>query len=171
MKNTICENCGKDSNIFVKYVYKNGTEHVREQCLSCGRLHSKGYLKKNFNIDSLPLMDKYARERYSDLKYKKSMIKIILSEYSAKHYKRQLNYYRNKYLHSEEWKHKRQLIMDYYNWTCQKCGLDAQDLHHTTYKNIFKEKFEDLQPLCRACHKEEHELIQPLQELRTERKH
>ena len=43
---------------------------------------------------------------------------------------------------------------------CQRCGQYKRGLqvHHKTYKNIFKEEPEDLEVLCVLCHREEHNL-------------
>jgi len=156
MENTLCESCGNDTNKFVKCIYTNNTEHIREQCQFCGKLHSKSYKKNNFNLTKVPYMSKFLKLKYTVNTIKVSKIKNVLYEYQAKHQERQWNYYFNTYLKSDEWYHKRQLIMEYYNWTCQECGAEAKDLHHITYDNIFKEKFEDLQPLCRNCHTKKH---------------
>lgn len=158
MENTLCESCGNDTNKFVKCIYTNNTEHIREQCQSCGKLHSKSYKKINFNLTEVPYMSKLLKWKYTVNVKDVAKIKNVLYQYQAKHQERQWNYYFNKYLKSDEWQHKRQLIMGYYNWTCQECGAEAKDLHHITYDNIFKEKFEDLQPLCRNCHTKKHKL-------------
>ena len=42
---------------------------------------------------------------------------------------------------------------------CFCCGEKPELLHHSTYKHLFKEKDEDLIPLCKNCHIEVHDLI------------
>ncbi len=43
--------------------------------------------------------------------------------------------------------------------SCERCGSKIiLQLHHKTYENIFNEKDEDLELLCRKCHKLEHEI-------------
>lgn len=158
MEEINCNRCKSHVIHFVKYKMKNGIDILRKQCLDCGYLNSLNY-KRSFvkDFDSLPYHDKVLREKQRDIAIKKSYIKSVLFYYSQKHFERQKNYYRNVYLNSKEWKEKRELIMSFYNWICQKCGEKATDLHHVTYDNIFKEKFEDLQPLCRYCHENEHQ--------------
>lgn len=83
-------------------------------------------------------------------------IKKVFSNYRKTNFLNQRKYYREVYLFSDEWKEKRNLIMTYYNNTCQDCKKKATEVHHIHYKNIFKEKFEDLIPLCHLCHEKRH---------------
>ena len=152
-----CKKCSSNNLSFVRYEMVNGVEILRKQCFDCGFLDSHSYKRTTVpDFYSLPKVDEQLRQQYKTNVMKLRSVKSVLFYYSEKYFKRQLAYYRNTYLNSEEWKHKRQVVMDYYYWKCQKCGDFATDLHHITYDNIFKEKFEDLQPLCRSCHKKEH---------------
>lgn len=57
-----------------------------------------------------------------------------------------------KYLSSESWKGKSSLIINTYG-KCAICNKkDNLITHHKTYKNIFNEKFEDLECICSSCH-------------------
>ena len=41
---------------------------------------------------------------------------------------------------------------------CQKCKTkNADEVHHLTYENLFKEKLEDLISVCHDCHKKIHD--------------
>lgn len=61
------------------------------------------------------------------------------------------------YLGSPEWRNKRQEVFNSRSKCCERCKrVDNLEIHHKTYKNIYKEKLEDLQILCRSCHKSEH---------------
>lgn len=64
--------------------------------------------------------------------------------------------YRN-YLKSDAWA---QLKIDLYNQrgrNCEICGSSRRlEVHHLTYKNVYKEEPEDLLILCRKCHQQEH---------------
>jgi hypothetical protein len=66
------------------------------------------------------------------------------------------NYYKNVYLHSDEWNNKRAGIMRFYEHLCYDCGCTAQEVHHLTYDNIYQEKPQDLIPLCKNCHEVRH---------------
>ena len=72
--------------------------------------------------------------------------------------KRKRKYY--DYLQSNEWQVKRNQLFDLRGRVCERCNKDLNgkiaDVHHKTYKNIFNEKMEDLEVLCRPCHQKEH---------------
>ena len=60
------------------------------------------------------------------------------------------------YLKSDEWMKIRVEMLSIYK-KCARCDSKYQlQIHHKTYKNIFKEEPEDLEVLCKACHKAEH---------------
>jgi hypothetical protein len=152
-----CNKCDSDNINFVKHEMKNGVYNLRKQCFECGYLNTLNYKRKFFkDFYKLPDVDLDLRNLNKENAIIKSNIKLIMFNYSQLHFERSLKYYRNVYLKSDEWKHKRKLIMDYYKWMCAKCDNKATDLHHITYDNIFKEKFDDLMPLCRNCHNKEH---------------
>lgn len=64
------------------------------------------------------------------------------------------------YLQSKEWQDVRNRVFQKRGRSCERCGKDLQgkiaDVHHKTYKNLFNEKLEDLEVLCRPCHQDEH---------------
>ena len=64
--------------------------------------------------------------------------------------------YKDYYLKTTLWQLKRDLILEYYNNRCFDCKGMPKDIHHLSYKNIYKEEFEDLIPLCRHCHNLRH---------------
>ena len=61
-----------------------------------------------------------------------------------------------KYLQSDAWKEKRKTILKAAGFRCRKCGARATEVHHETYKRIYKEKLTDLTALCRKCHEAVH---------------
>jgi len=66
------------------------------------------------------------------------------------------NKYTN-YLSSTKWKYQRKKVMKLKGKRCSKCGSTKKlQLHHKTYRNIFREKDKDLIVLCIKCHKERH---------------
>lgn len=162
MEDLTCDKCQSENLSFVRYVFSNDTQHLRKQCNDCGRVLSKGY-KRTVVPDfwSLPEVDEVKRKHLWDTIKKISLAKSILLDFRLKRIAKDKEYYKNVYLLSSEWGIKRQAVMDAYNWECQKCDEKATQLHHTTYDNIFKEKFEDLLPLCRSCHEKEHQKSNP----------
>lgn len=72
-------------------------------------------------------------------------------------------WYRNMYLRSTHWRDIRSVKLIKSGFRCSKCGVPmwrSLDVHHLTYKNIWHEKLEDLQVLCRECHQKEHHVSQ-----------
>lgn len=64
------------------------------------------------------------------------------------------------YIKTQEWKEKRDLCIKLANYQCNRCGCKHQlQAHHLTYKNIFKEKQEDIECLCRKYHQKEHHIF------------
>lgn len=64
------------------------------------------------------------------------------------------------YLRTPEWREKREELFLLRGKKCEKCGSTKQiEVHHLHYKNIFNEKMEDLQVLCKPCHIEEHRIL------------
>lgn len=65
------------------------------------------------------------------------------------------------YLRSDHWRDIRESKLTTAGYKCEKCGKDAIDanleVHHLTYDRIGKERFGDLQVLCRNCHKATHD--------------
>jgi hypothetical protein len=68
-------------------------------------------------------------------------------------------WYRAVYLKSEHWRElrRRKLLESPH---CERCGCceSNPDIHHVNYRNIFDVETSDLLTLCRACHKQEHQV-------------
>ena len=63
----------------------------------------------------------------------------------------------HQYLLSDEWKKKRDLVVQRDQKKCTKCGsVKYLNVHHLRYDNIFNEPIEDLVTLCRDCHQVAH---------------
>ena len=61
------------------------------------------------------------------------------------------------YLKSDQWKMMRLGLLLMRGNKCEVCGeLDSLQVHHKHYRNIFKEKLEDLMVVCSSCHQEIH---------------
>ena len=68
------------------------------------------------------------------------------------------------YLKSNNWKLKKAEVLKVKKNKCESCGSTKKlEVHHKTYKNIFKESLSDLKLLCRNCHMKEHNIITPFQ--------
>lgn len=61
------------------------------------------------------------------------------------------------YLRSPEWKAKREELFKLRGKLCETCTSTRNiQVHHLTYKRVFNEKLNDLQVLCKSCHKKIH---------------
>jgi 5-methylcytosine-specific restriction endonuclease McrA len=61
------------------------------------------------------------------------------------------------YLQSEAWRHKRRWVLFRDERQCQHCGSRTQlEVHHRHYRNLGREKLEDLITLCKTCHQQQH---------------
>lgn len=70
----------------------------------------------------------------------------------------QYSYY--KYLNSPEWTQLKIDLFEFRGKNCERCGSDfCIEVHHKTYKNLYHEEPEDLEILCRRCHKTHHRRI------------
>ncbi len=64
------------------------------------------------------------------------------------------------YLKSNTWKIKRDKVVKRANNWCEICKVNrAWQVHHKTYKRIFRERLSDLVATCETCHKAEHNLL------------
>jgi len=71
-------------------------------------------------------------------------------------FKARQKWYREVYLLSEHWKGLRRAKLAI-SPKCEICGRKTRlDVHHLRYKNIYDVLVEDLQTLCRRCHKKHH---------------
>lgn len=61
------------------------------------------------------------------------------------------------YLESPVWRVKRQEALIFYGCICSRCNEYGNDVHHKTYERVGgNELIEDLEVLCRPCHKAHH---------------
>jgi hypothetical protein len=77
----------------------------------------------------------------------------------------QFNEYQD-YLNSPEWKIKADMAKEIACRQCESCGISPRmfnknshlQAHHNNYYNLYRETKEDIDVLCRACHKKAHGL-------------
>jgi 5-methylcytosine-specific restriction endonuclease McrA len=75
--------------------------------------------------------------------------------FNAKKYKR--TYY--KYLLSDEWQQIRNELFESRGRNCEIChSTKFLQIHHKTYKRVFREDPADLIIVCRTCHEKIHEI-------------
>lgn len=65
-----------------------------------------------------------------------------------------------RYLGSTLWTARKAAVIRYRGYRCERCGLEPStglQLHHRTYKRLGREHPDDLELLCRYCHKRHHQ--------------
>ncbi len=68
----------------------------------------------------------------------------------------QKKHYEN-YLKGKSWKRKRRKIMQLSGRVCRVCRKRrATQVHHETYKRLYRERTTDLTAVCGTCHKKIH---------------
>ena len=61
---------------------------------------------------------------------------------------------KEEYYKSEDWEKIRTFALHRAKHRCQRCGASGiLQVHHSTYNNLYNEKPEDLEVLCKKCHK------------------
>ena len=61
-----------------------------------------------------------------------------------------------RYLASREWALKKRQVRERSGGICERCGFRPMaEVHHVTYERLGRELLEDLQAICRPCHKYE----------------
>lgn len=63
-----------------------------------------------------------------------------------------------RYIESKWWAAKRLQKLRSEQFTCEKCGGQASEVHHKHYDSLGREKNKDLVSICRQCHQKEHDL-------------
>lgn len=151
---TFCANCGKyHSDICnCEFEYKliivsNGTRRVWEICKKCKHTGSKNFKLKDFDLSKLEKVFN------SDISEKRKELVDHWEQFELKN----ISKYRL-YLQSEEWKKKRNQVIERDNGFCRRCSNKGTDVHHLHYNNIYNEDLNDLILLCRSCHEKEHNL-------------
>ena len=61
------------------------------------------------------------------------------------------------YMQSDQWRTKRKYAIHKAGYKCDICRSKlCLEVHHKTYENLGNEKDEELQVLCKRCHKDLH---------------
>lgn len=63
------------------------------------------------------------------------------------------------YIKSPQWKQRAAAMVVRAGFRCQRCGSPRDlNVHHKTYIRLGEELPEDLEVLCRRCHRKEHRI-------------
>lgn len=124
---------------------------MNDQCLTCGdsmrQPVSHVTVRLRFGPNEPPDFDEAARDTYTRnrLAALAQEREVGRAEYAQ-------------YLSSPEWRAKRQLVLKRCGGTCEGCMSAAVDqVHHLTYKHIYRELLFELVGLCDECHRVAHD--------------
>lgn len=63
------------------------------------------------------------------------------------------------YLKSDQWLHRRDLVLERDQYKCQACLCNkATQVHHLTYNHVYEEFMYELTSVCESCHRRIHGL-------------
>ena len=147
---------------FVKEAKNKGPKNVNSDDKKTSLKHDEKVIRKSL-ARSFYFMNKIQLAEYFDSLQEHYKEYPLLNDFlSASHETRSYDeYFRlvyTNYLSTSLWKIRRQIIFNYYENNCKDCTDIANEIHHLTYKNVFKEEFNDLIPLCTSCHEKRHSL-------------
>jgi 5-methylcytosine-specific restriction endonuclease McrA len=150
--------CAHKETTRCKKVKSDQQIEIREQCQRCGDKVGHAIRKDTMapqDIARLPLWDsqlggRYCTERNHFYTEALNREKLRLLDDWRQRYAR--------YLESEAWKQRRQLVMLRAQGICEGCRMaQAVDVHHLTYGDAGDEFLFQLVALCRKCHARWHQ--------------
>ena len=149
-----CENCGNFNNDFecnnhklenVKVYHADGSAHIKRQCSNCGYVSNK--LIQKHTVKEWPNIPELNEEIIDS--EERMAIALELSKNRQKISRKEgLNLFlqaHSKYLKTNEWKRKRELVLKRDKYLCQSClEQTATEVHHLSYKFWKNEPLFDL---------------------------
>lgn len=142
-------------------IIANGATAVYKQCPDCGHVASQAIPKSSFTPEQLQAMPRFSEEAKEA--YHATQGQISREQYEERERQKKEELVRRRieyeaYLRSPEWRAIRQTVMERDGGIYQGChDAKATDVHHLTYRHIFKELAFELIAVCRPCHDKAHE--------------
>ncbi len=152
--------CGNVNLTDIRFEQANGVWVRREACKNCKSLVG-GTKKKGDGFDNLPFLTQAAYLEYQSGKENsyeklKAYIQDLSNQWRIDNHNQWWENY-SAYLKTDQWKHKRQQVLERENFLCQGCHYaKAVHVHHTTYDNLGDELLFQLVALCVQCHSKLH---------------
>lgn len=132
-----------------------GGVQIKQQCLRCGE--AQGQPRKKSDYPNAPPFDE---ELVNRAKVKRARVEFeIAKKFVSLRNERSLRgqEWYDKYLKSEDWFHKKKLVLKRAKSVCEGCGeAKATEVHHLTYDNVGAEFLFELVAICRPCHERYH---------------
>ena len=128
------------------------------QCQECGTMLSIKMTteEKEVPFDKLPWFNEtLAKEYKAELAAWNRVFSDALYQTKKKWREMWFDWYHS-YLDSDEWKAKRQHVLERSQNQCERCGAAASEVHHLSYQQVGQEPLSDLIAICYWCHQREH---------------
>lgn len=135
---------------------------IYAQCLNCGCSVGSAVSRSKFKPEQIEAMPTFDIE-LMDRRWKEDSAErtLFLKEQAEKERQERREEYAQ-YLLTDEWRDKRQRVLERDRHVCQACLQNrATQVHHTTYAHIFHEPLFELISVCVPCHENLH---QPFEE-------
>jgi hypothetical protein len=142
---------------FTYLITANDMRQYRFQCVKCGQVVGKSSIKFSDLSSSQKAL---ARPFDEGLQREQSeeRTRLCRAALEADRTAESIAWFaeHNEYTNSQEWKHKRLLVLQRDHHTCTAnmigCTHAADDVHHLTYDHWKNEPLFDLTSVCRHCH-------------------
>lgn len=149
------EDCCRKPNFIVVVEHIDWNKpRVFYQCTNCGHANRAKCIDSK-KYDDLIDSD-FDKHKFDDREVKK-FEELAFIKQQFEYYKNSVSFKYHEYLNTGQWKEKRKLVLQRDNFTCQHCKIEpAYDIHHISYRTIYKEELNELMSVCRNCHREIH---------------
>lgn len=146
------EDCKCAFTQMTRRIVRNGATQIVRQCTTCGRATTSPFPRSAVgDMDRIPLFDESLIERWS-----KSRAAEFARVAAAK--RGSFFDWYDGYLKSEEWRARREKVMQRCDGVCEGCGnAKAVQVHHLTYERVGREMLFDLVGICAQCHSGVHD--------------
>jgi len=146
-------------NTILTLMHTATSPQVRRQCVRCGRAVGNAIKHSDVpgGVDSLPRFDFGLRDRWDAMRQEsmRAQRSEVIEQRQEQAAVRREWY--AQYLQSEQWREKREAVLNRARHTCEGCGAaKATEVHHLTYDNVGDELLWQLVAVCRACHEKAH---------------
>jgi hypothetical protein len=143
--------CNHTLRLLAVKVATNGTRHYRRQCQRCGSWEA--VKRQDYSGEQLRAAVPFDEQIIKEWLERRLAREVELRTNAADAEREEWFERYNEYLDSEQWRRKRQKVLERDRFLCRACCTrEATQVHHLTYKHVFDEPLFDLVSVCHQCH-------------------